>query len=367
MKKLLQGLVRLLRRFLFLINVATLVPLILATLVVYISPADWFWPSVFAMVKPYLLLIPLAWAIGWGIKRRWRFVLANLLLIAINYSTFGHFYQSNEALDRSRHDFRVLSYNVNAFQYEFGRFQQTLDYIKAQEPDILCLQEFFNAKDRKGRVEGRALKHLRAATALEHTTFVELLPQGNYGLLIMSRFPIMNAGAVTPTEGNRKNGVIFADLKLYGETMRVYNIHLASYNFSLGQRRMLANRKANYDTRSGWELLKVMIHTWHEQARQLNYLQQHRAGFEGPTLLCTDLNNPPYSYFYDQVRGPLYDTFELRGNGYGTTYPGYTGPLRIDYVFASEDFLVVDHQIHEHQQTSDHYPLLTKLRFGFHH
>jgi endonuclease/exonuclease/phosphatase family metal-dependent hydrolase len=173
---------------------------------------------------------------------------------------------------------------------------------------------------------------------------------------------------------------MFADLKLYGQTVRVYNAHLESYRFSLGQRRMMeletgfegGNPQADSarvpDSQSVWKMVKTMIVTWRKQEEQLGQYLEH-AGPDAPSsprLLCADLNNGPTSYFYRKLTQHLHDTFRRRGGGTGRTFSkGGWLPMRIDYVLASPHFTVADHQVlHPPTALSDHYPVLAVLRLA---
>lgn len=362
------------RRFLFLINLVTLVLVILASLAPWVSPATWFWPSVLALFKVWLLIIPVLWVAGWLWRRRWLFAGANMLLLLLNWSTVGQTWQSNSPLRSTRYDMHVLSYNVGAFKYQYKNFERVLEYLKTQEADIICLQEFYNARDRKDKSKPRAIERLTTELGLENYTFIELKPESQFGMLVLSRYPIVNAECLTPITKETKNGIMYADLKLYGQTLRVYNMHLQSYNFSIKQRRLLKGAEAEdavateMNAASTWGLVKVMLHTWRKQAEQVAVFQQNIAQYEGPTLVCADLNNAPYSYFYNAVGKGMDDSFRKRGSGWGRTYRESSRlfQLRIDYIFVGDQLLTVDHRVLQDADHSDHYPIKATVRFSFH-
>ena len=375
MKRFWRWLLGVLRRFLFGINLLTLVPVVLSSLAPYIAPERFFWPNLLALFHIYWLVIPLLWLAGWGLRRRWAYAAVNLLLLGLNYPSLSLTYQSHEPLPASERNIELLSMNVNAFGYDYKHFLGLQEYLRQTEPDIVCLQEFYNVSDRKGlKTDSGKIKRPRALRALEadeqypHQVFVRVLNSGPFGLLVLSKYPIIDAGLVTPRSNQAKTGIMYADLKLYGERLRLYNAHLASYNFSLRQRRLLGDdqSRASLNVKSGWSLAKVLLHAWELQTEQLNALQAHRREFSDPSVLCADLNNPPYSYFYQEGRGDLQDSFLARGSGRGATYDRFFRPMRIDYVFPSEDFLVAGHRVDAKNRLSDHRPLHVDLRFRFH-
>jgi endonuclease/exonuclease/phosphatase family metal-dependent hydrolase len=372
-----------LARFLFLLNLFTLVPLLLALVAPYVNPAGWFWPAFAALLKPWLLLVPVLWAVGWVWRRRWKYLLANGLVLVLGWNTVPLAYQWGSGMAPQQKDIRVLTFNVGAFGYQYGRFEKTLAWLKTANAEVICLQEFYDIRPRgaSGRDERkRAIARLKTELGLPHAQFVELLTGTKYGLLVLSKFPIVEGGAVTETGRKVKNGAMFADIRVFGQVVRVYNVHLQSYNFSLAQRRILETETGQEEAREQdstlqqpnqqgtWKLMKTMIGAWRMQSEQVQKIRAHREGHTGATVLCGDLNNLPFSYYYRQLTDGLQDSFRERGSGFGRTYSkGSMLPMRIDYVFASPDFVVASHRVFRPDiPLSDHFPLLVSLRFGFH-
>ena len=59
-----------------------------------------------------------------------------------------------------------------------------------------------------------------------------------------------------------------------------------------------------------------------------------------PTIFCGDLNDTPNSYSYFTIRGDMQDAFLKKGFGIGRTYSSLSPTLRIDYIFADENFRI---------------------------
>jgi endonuclease/exonuclease/phosphatase family metal-dependent hydrolase len=372
-----------LARFLFLINLLSLVPLLLALIAPYVNPAGWFWPAFAAILKPWLVLVPVLWLVGWLVKRRWKYLLANALALVLAWNTLPLTYQFGGELAAKPKDIRVLTFNVGAFGYQYTKFEQVLKWLKTAKAEVVCLQEFYDIRPRgAGSTDERkrAVQRLKTELGLPHAQFVELLTGTRYGMVILSKFPIVEGGAVTETGRKVKNGAMFADVRVFGQVVRVYNVHLQSYNFSLAQRRLLDTETGHEEAResdtslrqptqqSTWKLMKTMIGAWRTQSEQVTKLLAHRSNWPGPAVLCGDFNNLPYSYYYRQLVDGMRDSFRERGAGFGRTYSkGSLLPMRIDYVFASPDFVVADHAVlRPTLPLSDHFPVLVSLRFGFH-
>jgi len=59
-----------------------------------------------------------------------------------------------------------------------------------------------------------------------------------------------------------------------------------------------------------------------------------------PTIFCGDLNDTPNSYCYFTIRGDMQDAFLKKGFGIGRTFSSVSPTLRIDYIFADENFRI---------------------------
>jgi endonuclease/exonuclease/phosphatase family metal-dependent hydrolase len=59
-----------------------------------------------------------------------------------------------------------------------------------------------------------------------------------------------------------------------------------------------------------------------------------------PTLLCGDFNDVPNSYAYWHIKGNMQDAFLAKAVGIGRTFNSLSPTLRIDYLFASQHFVI---------------------------
>lgn len=407
---------RLLHKVLFVLNLLLVLPGALAMLAPFIPSTTWWVPNVLALLMPWLLLPMLLWAIVWGTLRRWKFLLLNVALLALGWPTLTLTWQYNGAGPTSRFDIKVLSLNVKAFSYKHTHWQRMQALIAAQQPDVVCLQEFYEVQVRKPSY----FAQMKSALGFKYHQFIELTPSKRFGLLFLSRFPIKDAGAVTEITKRTRNGIAYADLALYGQQLRVYNMHLESYRLSEEERGMVfentafataepeeatedkprtrkRRRKADNaptpneaeppktttadtpaaDPNAGtqaltaqsswWSTVKLMLRKWRIHLNQVSLYQDHLAQWgDRPVVVCADLNNVPYSYLYRQVRGDLRDSFMARGSGRGHTYGSGLRSLRIDYILASKQLVLVSHRLVDTQGLSDHQGVLVRLRFPFH-
>ena len=175
------------------------------------------------------------------------------------------------------------------------------------------------------------------------------------GHAILSKFPIVNTGAFDFTK--TYNNSIYADVVIGNDTIRVYNLHLKSMSILPSVSFLQEGDKD--------KLRKRIANAFVVQQEQVEAIIAHKKLSPFPVLLSGDFNNTPFSYIYRRVGGDMKDAFLERGIGLGTTYLFDSYPMRIDYIFASEEFEVLKFKTVK-KTFSDHYPVSTTLGWGSH-
>ena len=169
-------------------------------------------------------------------------------------------------------------------------------------------------------------------------------------LAIFSKFPIINSGSLDfPNTGNN---AIFIDIVKNLDTIRIYNLHLESLRIDPN-----IDKLKNEDSE---RLINHFGHTFKRQQIQSELFLIHKEKCPYKMIICGDFNNTALSYVYRKIKGDMNDTFEEAGNGFGGTYDFKFFPLRIDFIFADDDFLVNDFKTYK-VKYSDHFPISTTL------
>ena len=86
---------------------------------------------------------------------------------------------------------------------------------------------------------------------------------------------------------------------------------------------------------------------------------------DGPIILMGDFNMRPSNILIDMLRERLFDTALIRDE-YFKTFPSYKlnyTPAKLDYIFVSKHFKVLDLQIPQ-TSVSDHLPYYVDLEIG---
>ncbi|BFP39586.1 hypothetical protein FGF1_04310 [Flavobacteriaceae bacterium GF1] len=256
--------------------------------------------------------------------------------------SFGPFYKIFGSNVVEGPDISIMSYNAMSFN-RWGNIPlenvdgKIREFIKQENPDILCLQEH-------SRVQHRELKLYAFRAETPYST-------GRTVQAIFSKFPITNKGSLEP-EGTRNN-IIYADIVLPNDTIRVYNVHFQSFK--------IVPSKENLKKNEPFRLAKKISAAIDQQLNQVKVLREHMKSSVHPTLICGDFNSTQFSQIYRMASDGFQDSFFEKGNDWGSTYKLKGLPLRIDYILADHSFEVVSHQNYD-IQLSDHYPVSAEFK-----
>lgn len=333
-----------------------------------IPPSFSFFPSLLGFAFPLLLVCNLIFALVYLFAGQRRCLLF-LVCLLCNWGNIRVFVQvkgqDEPAAWRTENRFKVLSYNVHLFDYytEDGRRRgdlknQLLAFVGDQDADILCLQEAYESRD-NGFLSTPALKkagYLYATRPASSSNFF-------YGNRIYSKFPILRQGCI---DSMTRRDIVFADILLGKEgkdTLRIYNMHLASYLFDEADAKFLSSlsslsHRDTYKERST-HLLRKMKRATLQREQQVKRILKHVDTSDAPSriLICGDMNEHPVSYAYTRfAKKGFEDAFVKAGKGIGQSYQGIYPSYRIDYIFSRGNLEAVSFTT-RHVEYSDHRPV----------
>lgn len=357
-------------KILYYCNLLAILCLVLAYASVWVSPETIWWFSLFGLAFPYILLINLLFLVWWLFFRKFRMLYSGIaLLIGWNHVTATvQWNGTGEALHADRPVYKIMSFNVRLFDlYNWEGNKETRNQIfkliKEEDPDIICFQEFFY-QDMPGGFATRdtMITFLKAKHVYEGYTH-KLRMKQFFGLATFTASPVLNGGMITfPNDIN--NNVIYTDLKLGNDTIRVYNAHLASIRFQKADYEVWGDTeqpKAKGGKDIEQKILSRLKRAYQNRVLQTRILKEHMDHSPYPVILCGDFNDTPVSYTYAQLSSGLKDAFCVSGSGIGSTYSGKLPGLRIDYIFHDE-------RIHSwnfttrSEKLSDHFPIVTRFQ-----
>ncbi len=331
----------------FILNIVLTVLTFIAYILPFLAPKLFPLLSVLTLFMPLMLILNLLFFFYWAIQLKKQILLSGLVLL-IGITFINKFYKfSTPEYTKEAEDFSIMSYNVRLFNKFEWSDKKTVpveisDFVKENDPSILCIQEFSNVPDFDYKMfkykfissKGRKIKT---------------------GQAIFSKFRIIDTGSIVfPNSDNR---AVFADIMKGNDTIRVYNMHLQSIRITPDVREI--NDDINeIDQKKSEMMFKRISKAFRQQQLQAELIMKHKKECKYPIIICGDMNNSAFSYVYRNIRGDLNDSFEEAGDGFGKTYDFKYYPARIDYIFVDKKYAIKKFQNFPEIIDSDHFPIL---------
>ena len=150
-----------------------------------------------------------------------------------------------------------------------------------------------------------------------------------------------------------------SDIIINKDTIRVYNIHLASNWFNNSDYLFLKNPINKKMKKGITGIINRMKESYKKRAIEVKAIKEHIAISPYPLIVCGDFNDTPLSYAYHSIKGNLIDAFSNSGKGIGNSFVNIPA-LRIDYILYENKFNSTNYQKHN-QVLSDHYAISCEI------
>lgn len=351
-------------------NVLVAIGLLVSYVSTLIDPEKFPLLSLTSVMYGALLLLNIFFIVFWLIVKK-RLMLISILAILIGINHLFNYFQliPDTRVAENLNSVKVVSHNVKLFGWYNWRtnIKDRNTMVKNQaslKGDIYCFQEFFHHSS-PGTFETRELLKESLNTPYLYDEYpVTIKDEQHYGLATFSRYPIVNRGLIA-FENERSNACIYIDLKLGGDTIRVYNAHVASIRFSDEDHKFIQEfqkelSQKNTEFTKGLGIFDRLSKANSRRAKQVRKITDHIETSPYPVILCGDFNDTPISYSYNQISQLLNDAFKEGGWGIGNTYRGIFPSYRIDYIFYSPDLEAHSYKKAD-EEISDHYPISAEI------
>ena len=351
-------------KILLFVNAFFAVTLLISYLAVHISPGDFALPAFFGLGYPYLLLVNIVLVIIWAMMLRFE-AFISVVVIAIGFTHFSNYIKLIKPSSNKANTFKVISYNVRLFNYFENKTssnseKKIIEFLKAQKPDILCVQEFFglgNPDDKEA-----AFKEALGGNYYSH---IKVLGRGKnrfYGIATFSKYQILKKGEIIHPASSSLS--IYTDVLIGKDTFRIYNNHLQSFRLQKMERSFIEEMTLpeNKETMNEVKGLYVSLKDgFIRRALQSQVVKDHINRSPFPVIVAGDFNDTPVSYSYRKIRKGLKDSFVNSGYGAGFTYRGNYPPNRIDYILYDNTLINSYFEIIR-LKYSDHYPIIAYFK-----
>lgn len=248
----------------------------------------------------------------------------------------------------------VMTYNIRHGEGMDGQvnLQRIAEVIRRQGASIVCLQEVDRYYSQRSGFEDQA-EILAAMLGMQHCYGANIdldpaesgEPRRQYGLAILSRFPILEYANIPLPQldpANEQRGLLKATIEVEGVRILVGNTHPQTD-------------------------LRMQDNTEERAAQVLTILEQLRQHTE-PVILMGDFNAHPAAPELAPLTELLVDGFAALGSNDFTYTFSTAGPVvRIDYIFVSPAFQIEQVMIPNDPlvaSASDHFPVAATLRMA---
>ena len=283
---------------------------------------------------------------------------ANLIVLLIGMNTIGTLignYGQENVIEKES-GFSIMSYNVRLFNaYNWikkeGVKNEIFDLFNRRNADILCIQEFYAPKQLPDM--DYPFQHI----GLQNK-------KSKWHMAIYSKFAQIKKGTVSIKGERMNNTCIFSDMVFQGDTIRIYNIHLASNWFDKSDLAFMENPEISKEAikKGVFGIVKRLKNSFQKRAMQVEVIKQHMEKAPYKIIVCGDFNDTPNSFAYHKISEGLQDAFLNKGKGIGSTFLGKIPFLRIDYILHSSRFKTNTFETHQ-QKLSDHKAIESSLGF----
>lgn len=340
----------------------------------YLNAGKFWFIAILGLVFPILFAVVFLFMIGGFIMQsRWSLLSLAAMILSWQQLSVAFAWHTKQPflIAKAPNNLRILSWNVSSWD-EYNKQSSggtsyrhvMLEEVKNSHADILCFQEFFESKDTaafdpnisKLQKMGYPYHYYTASDAWFHNA--------EYGIVIFSKYPIVNTGIFDFKDPDYVQPIIYADIQVNNQTIRVFTIHLQSVRF--GKEEYQSLNQIKHSEKDGFKDSRTIVSKlkkgYEARSQQADIVNDYVKKSPYPVILCGDFNDVPNSYTYFTVKGNMQDAFLKRGSGIGRTFRFISPTLRIDFIFADRKFTINQY----HRITvpySDHYGNIADIGF----
>ncbi|HAO46826.1 MAG TPA: endonuclease/exonuclease/phosphatase family protein [Ferruginibacter sp.] len=364
------------RRILIIANVAAAILFLLGSYSYLFSPRL-FWPvGMLNLTAFYFFLVLVAFIIFWLIVRpRRALISAVAILLAYKPMTrvlplrLSHSFTAQK--DSS--SIRVMTWNVAQFNVlddrkHPGVKNDMISLVNYYQPDIACFQEMV-AEDSTVRDHGHIDEFLKKlhfpGYFYSYNVKEDFWGYAHFGIIIFSRYPIVRKQTVSFYPNDYNSIFQYIDVLKGEDTIRVFNIHLQSLRFSRANLKYIDDPTIEEDKtlKESKSILGKFKRGFLKRQIQADRIRAEVDKSPYPVILAGDFNDLPNSYACQTIGGNMKNAFVEKGAGLGRSFTGISPVLRIDNIFAGNEFGIKQYQLVK-KKLSDHFPILADLQLN---
>lgn len=269
--------------------------------------------------------------------------------------------------------FRVMTFNTRALGdakvWRDNAEVPIIDMVRDCGADVVCLQEYTYSKEKKSGYQEEDLRRMLK----KQYPYYHLLQNSNdshMGVVVFSKWPLRVSEKIDKQAKNYC-WASYHELDVRGRRIALVNCHLQNQAISKENRSLIKSQLKHLQKDSLMKIdngLRELIPSFRNRTVQTatinKYLQARRKNWHEPMplLICGDMNDTPTSFAYRSMRGDLDDSWQEAGFGPGISYREAPFWFRIDHIFHSKHFRVLDVKVLRDMKYSDHYPVMATFQ-----
>jgi endonuclease/exonuclease/phosphatase family metal-dependent hydrolase len=354
------------------INIICCIFFLLGCLSLYFSPAQWSPIGFLSIGLPYVAVVLILYIIFWLIAKP-RLAVLPLITLLIGWKQLGVIiaWHPSATFSELKKDstFRILTWNVrgmygisNSYYTQQRNRTDIATLINKMDADIICLQEFNNIS-LKGDPNYNNIG-LFTNNYPYHFFSEDFTNKAGYytsGTILYSKHKILDAKKIK-FKGENAESLIYADILLNDDTIRIFTTHLQSFEFTREDYQNIEKIKKTDDKalEASESIYSKMKAAFTLRSAQADIVRNELDKCTQPSVICGDFNDVPNSYTYFHIRGDRQDAFLSRSFGIGKSFNALAPTLRIDYILPDKNFVIKQFEMVD-EGLSDHHLLVTDL------
>jgi len=313
----------------------------------YVPFLGLFFPLIFG-VNVLLMMVFL-------VCRKWKQWLAAIAVMAVCWTAIcAYFPLHAKTKELPENCVKLLTYNVFYFSMDGlempAREHPIIQFIKEQQADIVCLQEFRS---------GKQMTEDAICQALSEFPYHAISPPE---LAIFSKYPIRSSRKLSKDYHS-----FLVTLDVHGKELTLINNHLASNQITYDERDEYLSFTKDMNSENFKSFTHLMFRrltpAYQRRTTQVDQIDAEIKKITTPyVIVCGDFNDTPISYTrHTLMQNDLIDSFAESGNGIGISFNKNRFLFRIDYILHSKNIKSYNATVGK-IKSSDHYPVWTYLQ-----
>lgn len=357
-------------------NVIVLLAYLVTSLIPYVNTGEHWIVAFMGLGFPILFFALLAFIFLWVILKSKLWILS-LVILLLGFQqikvAFAFNWPQKFITEKSDSAIRIMQWNVKGwddynpeeedFDLSHSQRDNMMKLIKKYNPDVLCVQEFYENLDQKKYVSN--YKTLTSMGYIYRVSSVDFFDNTFYtGIAIFSKYPIIDSSEIVFNKESKSQSILSADIEINGKIIRTITTHLQSVKFKPKDYKSLSElKRGKTKSISGPKtVLSKLKYGYEKRYQQAELSKQEIDSSPYPVIFTGDFNDVPNSNTYFKISKNMQDAFLKKGTFIGRTFRFISPTLRIDYILASPAFSIKQFEV-IHVPYSDHFPLISDVEF----